>query len=131
MGMFLRAFGAIMIAVILSLTLSKQEKELSLLLTIGVCCMVILVALEYLSPMVDFIHRLEVLCDGEKGWIGILLKAVGIGLVAEIAALVCTDAGNGSLGKSLQFLASAVIIYLSIPVFNGLMDLLQQILGEV
>ena len=47
------------------------------------------------------------------------------------AALVCTDAGNGSLGKSLQFLASAVIIYLSIPVLNGLMDLLQQILGEV
>ena len=131
MGMFLRAFGAIMIAVILTLTLSKQEKELSLLLTIGVCCMVMLVALEYLSPMVDFIHRLEALCDGEKGWIGILLKSVGIGLVAEIAALVCTDAGNGSLGKSLQFLASAVIIYLSIPVFNGLMDLLQQILGEV
>lgn len=131
MGMFLRAFGAIMIAVILTLTLSKQEKELSLLLTIGVCCMVMLVALEYLSPVVDFIHRLEALCDGGKGWIGILLKAVGIGLVAEIAALVCTDAGNGSLGKSLQFLASAVIVYLSIPVFNGLMDLLQQILGEV
>ena len=131
MGMFLRAFGAIMIAVILTLTLSKQEKELSLLLTIGVCCMVMLVALEYLRPMVDFIHRLEALCDEEKGWIGILLKAVGIGLVAEIAALVCTDAGNGSLGKSLQFLASAVIIYLSIPVFNGLINLLQQILGEV
>ena len=118
MGMFLRAFGAIMITVILTLTLNKQSKELSMLLTIGVCCMVLLVGLQYLSPVVD-------------GWIQILLKVVGIGLVGEIASLICADAGNGSLGKSLQFLASTVIIYLSIPVLNGLMDLLQQILGEV
>lgn len=131
MGMFIRAFGAIMIAVILTLTLNKQSKELSLLLTIGVCCMVMLVGLQYLSPVIDFIHRLESLFGEDNGWIQILLKSVGIGLVAEIAALICSDAGNSSLGKSLQFLASAVIIYLSIPVFNGLMDLLQQILGEV
>lgn len=131
MGMFIRAFGAIMIAAILALTLSKQEKELSLLLTIGVCCMVMLVGMQYLSPVVELIHRLESLCDGENGWIRILLKAVGIGLVAEIAALICSDAGNGSLGKSLQFLASTVIVYLSIPVFNGLIDLIQQILGEI
>ena len=131
MGMFLRAFGAIMITVILTLTLNKQSKELSLLLTIGVCCMVLLVGLQYLSPVVDLVHRLNALCDCENGWIQILLKVVGIGLVGEIASLICADAGNGSLGKSLQFLASTVIIYLSIPVLNGLMDLLQQILGEV
>lgn len=131
MGMFLRAFGAIMITVILTLTLNKQSKELSLLLTIGVCCMVLLVGLQYLSPVIDLVHRLNALCDCENGWIRILLKVVGIGLVGEIASLICADAGNGSLGKSLQFLASTVIIYLSIPVLNGLMDLLQQILGEV
>lgn len=131
MGMFLRAFGAIMITVILTLTLNKQSKELSMLLTIGVCCMVLLVGLQYLSPVVDLVHRLNALCNCEYGWIQILLKVVGIGLVGEIASLICADAGNGSLGKSLQFLASTVIIYLSIPVLNGLMDLLQQILGEV
>ena len=131
MGMFIRAFGAIMIAGIMTVTLSKGQKELSLLLTIGVCCMVMLAGLEYLSPVVAFIHRLEALCYGENGWIEILLKSVGIGLVAEIASLICSDAGNGSLGKSLQFIASAVIIYMSIPVLNGLMDLIQEILGEI
>lgn len=128
---FIQAFGAVMIAVIVGSVLSKQEKTTQLLLTIGVCVMVMLAGMQYLRPVVDFINKLENLCAAGSQWIGILLKIAGIGLISELAALICSDAGNGSLGKSLQFLASAVIIYLSIPVFNALIDLLQQILGEV
>ena len=63
--------------------------------------------------------------------LGILLKAVGIGLVSEIAGLVCTDAGNGSLGKTLQLLGSAVILYLSLPIFTAMLELIREILREL
>lgn len=63
--------------------------------------------------------------------LGILLKAVGIGLVSEIAGLVCTDAGNGSLGKALQMLGSAVILYLSLPIFTAILELIREILREL
>lgn len=63
--------------------------------------------------------------------LGILLKAVGIGLVSEIAGLVCTDAGNGSLGKTLQMLGSAVILYLSLPIFTAMLELIREILREL
>jgi hypothetical protein len=45
--------------------------------------------------------------------------------------MVCADAGNASLGKVLQILASAVILWLSLPVFTALIELIQKILGEL
>ena len=66
-----------------------------------------------------------------KKKIEILMKATGIGIVTEIANMVCKDAGNESMGKSMQLLGSAVILYLSMPLFQVLIDLLQKILGEL
>ena len=45
--------------------------------------------------------------------------------------LVCKDAGNESMGKSMQLLGSAAILYLSVPLFAALLELLQKILGEL
>lgn len=45
--------------------------------------------------------------------------------------MVCTDAGNASLGKAVQLLGTAVILWLSLPLFKALVELLQSILGEV
>ncbi len=131
MGMFLRATAAVILAVVLGLSLGKQGQEIGILLAIGVCCMVSMIALEYLQPVVELIHSLERLAQQQGSMVGVLLKATGIGLVAEIACLVSSDAGNASLGKTMQLLGSAVILWLSVPVFTALMDLIQQILGEI
>ena len=61
----------------------------------------------------------------------ILMKSTGIGIITEIANLVCKDAGNESMGKSMQLLGTAVILYLSLPLFQTLIELLQKILGEL
>lgn len=131
MGMFWKAAGAVLIAVVLGLALGKQEKDFSMLLTLTVCCMVMVIAVTYLEPVLDFLRELEALGDLQGDILGILLKAVGIGLVAEIAGMVCADAGNGTLGKQLQLLGSAAILYLSIPIFSALLSLIQEILGEL
>ena len=86
---------------------------------------------QVLEPVLDFLRELETLGDLQGDMLGILLKAVGIGLVSEIAGLVCTDAGNGSLGKTLQMLGSAVILYLSLPIFTAMLELIREILREL
>ena len=131
MGLFWKAAGAVLIAVVLGLSLGKQEKDFAVLLTLAVCCMVMAIAVSYLEPVLDFLRELEALGDLQGDMLGILLKAVGIGLVAEIAGMVWIDAGNGSLGKQLQMLGSAAILYLSIPIFSALLSLIQEILGEL
>lgn len=131
MELFLKAAAAIIFAVIFGLTLSKHGKDISLLLSILACCMVAAAALSYLEPVIRFFQELQSTAKLEPEMLSILLKAVGIGLLAEITNLVCTDAGNATLGKTLQILAAAVILWLSLPLFRGLMNLVQNILGEI
>lgn len=131
MTVFLQASGAVLLAVVLILTLGSHGKEMGALLGLGVCCMVALIALNYLQPVVDFLGTLETLGGLNHDLVEILLKAVGIGMISEIACLVCTDAGNASLGKAVQLLGMAVILWLSLPLFTALIELLQDILGEL
>lgn len=128
---FWKAAAMILIAVVLGLAVGKQEKDISVLLTMAVCCMTAMIAVSYLETVLDFLWELESVGNIQNGFLGILLKAVGIALIAEVAGMICSDAGNGSLGKTLQMLGSVVILYLSIPIYNALLTLIREILGEL
>ena len=131
MDIFVKAAAGVLVAVVLILTLSKQEKDISLLLTIAVCCMVMLAAVTYIKPVVDFLGRLQTIGNLDGDIFKILLKAVGIGLLAEFTSLVCADAGNASLGKATQLVATAAILWISIPLLEKLLELIDNILGAI
>lgn len=131
MELYLRACAAVLLAVILILCLGNKGKDMGTLLALAACCMVAMIAMDYLEPVIDFLNQLESLGGLNSSMISILLKVAGIGIVSEIAALICSDSGNSSLGKTLQMLGSAVILWLSLPLFTMLMELLQNILGEL
>ncbi len=131
MNLFLKATAGILITVLFCLALSKQNKDFSLLLTIAVTCIVVTIVITYLEPVIDFIDQLREMAKIDTHILGILIKAVGMGLLAEIVGLICADAGNSALGKSLKLLASAVILWLSIPLLTKMMNLLEEILVAV
>ena len=129
MGLFIKACGASMLAVILILSLGNKNKDLSMVLGLAVCCMVALGALEYLKPVMDFIAQLEDIGGLDHSMIRILMKVSGIGLICEIASLVCADSGCSSLGKTVKLMGATVILWLSLPLYAMLVELLQKILG--
>jgi stage III sporulation protein AD len=128
---FLQAFAAVLLAVILGLVLAKQSKDWAVLLTTGVSCMVLAVGAVYLQPVLDFVRELQTLSGLDPQMLTVVLKAVGIGLISEIAALICLDAGNAALGKGIQILASLTVLWLSLPLMRALLELVQKILGEL
>ena len=131
MSGFLQAAAGVLLTVIMVLALGKEGKQTAILLVIGTCCMVSVLAIGYLEPVVAFIDRLAVIGNMNSQMISILLKVVGIGLIGEIASLVCADSGNASLGKVLQILSAAVILRLALPLLEQLLELLERVLGEV
>ena len=131
MTLFLQACAGVLLAVFLILSLKNQSKDMGSLLAMAVCCMVAWIALGYLRPVMDFMRQLENLGKLNSEMIGILLKIAGIGILTDITSMVCSDAGNSSMGKTLHLLGSVVILWLSLPIFTMLMDLLQEILGDL
>ena len=131
MNVFIKAVAGVLIALILWISLGKQNKDFSVLLTLMVCAMVFMVAISFLRPLIQFIGTLQSVGGLDKDMVSVVMKAVGIGVIGEICTLICKDAGNESLGKSLQFLATTVVLWISIPVFEELLSLLDSILGSL
>ena len=90
--------------------------------------MAALAAVEYLTPVVELVETVRDLGGLDTDLLVILVKAVGIGLLTEIAGVICADSGSSSLGKSLQLLGTAVILWLSVPLFTALLDMIRSIM---
>lgn len=131
MDRFFQAAAGIMAAVIMWIILSKQGKEYALILSLGACCLVLVATFRFLDPVLDLLRKLQTLGNLQPEWLSVMLKAVGIGLVVEMGSLICSDAGNSALAKTLQILGAVAVLWLSIPLINSLIALLEQILGDI
>ena len=131
MDIFLKVAAGIMVSMIVTITISKRSSDISLLLTMLVCCMVLIAAVTYLKPIIEVMNRLVKLSRIENEIFNILLKTAGIGLISHIACTICADSGNQSLGRALQFLSTTVILYLCIPLFERVLQLIETVMGNV
>ena len=116
---------------VLGMTVDKQERDIGLVLSMLVCCLAGLGAVSCLEPAMDFFWELQAAVGFPAGLLTSLIKAVGIALVAEIAAAICGDAGKAALGKMLQMLGSAAVLTLSLPLFRELMRILKEMVRDL
>lgn len=131
MDIFLKAVAVALVTTVLGLVLAKQGKDMTVLITLAACAMIAAAAAAYLEPVIQFFYRLMAVTNLNEEHLKIIFKTVGIGLIGELVTLVCNDAGNATLGKTLQILTSAVVLWLSIPLFERFLELVESILGEV
>lgn len=131
MDIFMKACGGVLIAVLLGLTLEKSWKEAAMLLSLCTVCMIGVCAVVYLEPVVELLYSLQRKTGLDGNLLQALIKITGIALITEIAALVCTDSGNAGLGKAVGLLGTAVILCLSVPLIQQLLELAETILGGI
>lgn len=131
METFLQAVGLALIGVILALVVGRQSRDMGLLLSLGICAMLCVAAVGYLGSVVDFLGEIRTLGGLDREFLTILLKCAGIGFLAEIAGLICQDAGESALGKAVQIIANAAVLFLSLPILRELVELLEEVLGQV
>ena len=122
MELYFKGAAGILLAAVLGLALQKQEKDLSAALTAAVIAMAAVLMLRLLEPVLELLRQLEQVGNLRSDALELLLKAAGIGLTAEVAGLVCADAGNAALAKMLRLLGTAAILCLSVPMFTALLE---------
>ena len=131
MALFWKAGAGVLVAVILCLILGRQERDLALMLSMAAAAMVGLLFVRYLEPVVEFMEEVKQRGELNGDMVVILLRAAGVGIVTEITATVCKDGGSGALGEAMKLLGTGVILWLSLPLFTALLNLMQRILGGI
>ena len=128
MDYYWKTIAMIITGVVLWVVLEKQEKHISVLLTTGICCIAAIASAVYLKPVIQFVHDLNQMDDG---LLQNMIRLAGIGFLSEITGRICSDAGNTSAASMARFLGSSAILYGSIPLFQTLMDLIQDLMGTL
>ena len=89
----------------------------------------LLAAVPYLSEVIAFFWRLADGLAVQNSVPDMLLKISGVAVATELTGLISSDAGCGSLEKAMELLGNAVILFLSIPLFETFLSVIQEMLG--
>ena len=131
MESYLKIIIVVLITIVLGLIISKQGRDYSAVLSIVAVVLVLIGAIAYLKPVITFVSKVSSVGKLNNELLHTLLKSVGIGLLAELVCLICIDSGQNALGKTVQIFSGAVILWLSIPIFTQLLELVENILGAL
>ena len=131
MSTILKAISICLVTVVLWITLSSYNKNAALLLSLCACCGILIPAYEYISPVMQYFKELQQNFGWDDSALQTVFRAAGIGILSELAALICTDAGNASIAKAIRILSTACIMWLSLPMFRTLMELVEGIMGDL
>ena len=77
---FWKAAAVILLTVILSVTLGKTEKDIALVLSIAACCIILVIAFQYLTEVISFLWEWGSSIQWLNSCIGSLLKITGVAL---------------------------------------------------
>ena len=126
---FWKAAAILILTVVLGSAIGKTEKDLTVVLSLSACCIILMVALQYLSDVLAFLWELGNRVSDRNPFTGILMRIAGVSLVTEVSSLLSSDTGNSSLGKAMQILGNSVILFLSLPILEAFLTVIQEIMG--
>lgn len=113
---------------LLALSLRQQRPEYAMLLSLA-CGLFVLFFL--VGKMGDIFSQLQDLLTGLSGQselTGIVLKALGICIVAELGSQCCRDAGETAIATKVELAAKAALVLMSIPIFQTLLEVAGELL---
>ena len=128
---FFQAAAAVLLAVILMLCLKKSQTGIGEMISIFVCSVLAILTISYLKPLIEFIQSIQRLNMMDNQMLKTVFKVVGICVIAEIVELICIDSGNSAMGKALQLLSSAVVVWLAIPLMTSFLELIEGVLRGI
>jgi stage III sporulation protein AD len=128
MELFLKCISLAILGVCIYPIITQKEKSFTVPFLLLICGFGLVAAVRYLQPVIELLSKLQTQSSISPGVFTVLLKVTGVGLISEIAILITADAGNASLGRSIALMASAAVLWMSIPLIEDLLDLITNII---
>lgn len=119
---------ALVIVSVAAISLLRQHNATyAVLASIVAVALLSLYLLSLLSPVIDYFKELAAF--SETADFGCLIKAVGIGLISQTAADLCTESGQQALCGKVLLAGKAAILLATLPLFQSMFTILNNLLA--
>ena len=80
-----------------------------------------------LLPLIGVLESVTAIAEdtGFAVYSSVILKSMGIGILAQTTADVCRDSGVGTVANKVEFAAKIIILVLCMPILETLMSLIE------
>lgn len=116
--------GFALLGVAVVLILRGFRPEYATVAGIAVGMLLLLGSLASLKSIMDSITSIAA-HTGFSVYSTVILKSMGIGILAQTTADVCRDSGVGTLASKVEFAAKIIILLLCVPLLQTLMSLIE------
>ena len=124
----IKIIGIAFIAVIIIVILKQYRPEFAIYASIIAGVLILTLASGTLSGIIDMINSISSKTNINSEFLVILIKITGIAILTEFAVSICKDSGESAIASKVDIGGKIIIISMSIPVINALIDTVVKIL---
>ena len=118
-----------MLTAILTTLFKQKNAELALLLTLAGCVIIGILLVQLAEPVVTFLSKLRNLAGLDTELMTPMLKTVGIGILTQIGANICSDAGENAIGRLIEVCGGILALYVALPLLEAVIDTVETMAG--
>lgn len=116
------------VSTILAITIKKQSPDIGIIVSVSACILIFVTVIPWLSSILDFMNYMQSKIPVNTGYIGTVIKIIGIAYIAEFGYQICNDAGETAIAQKIDLSARILIMVISMPIFVSLIELIFTIL---
>lgn len=120
----IKVVGIVLTALIINIVLKNYSKEFTFLINI-VCTIIIFTLISKdLKGIVDRLTSISNEISVLLPYIKIMLKILGISMIAQLLSDLCRDNGENALANQTELSAKIIILVTALPLFTTIMDIM-------
>ncbi|WP_152534727.1 MULTISPECIES: stage III sporulation protein AD [Bacillaceae] len=124
----LKIVGISLIATFLALIVKEQKPNFAFLLVVFTGCAIFLVLVDKIYEIIAMLEKLAVNANVNMVYLETILKIIGIAYIAEFAAQITKDAGQGSIASKIELSGKILILAMAIPILTVIIETIIQLI---
>ncbi|WP_313798555.1 stage III sporulation protein AD [Cytobacillus sp.] len=124
----LQIVGVALVATFLALIVKEQKPNFAFLLIVFVGCAIFLFLVDQIYAIIHMIEQIAANAKINMMYIETILKVIGIAYIAEFAAQITKDAGQGAIASKIELAGKILILAMAIPILTVMIETIIQMI---
>lgn len=127
MEVILKAVAAGVVGVVLTLLVKRSNPELSTVLSLAVCGVVLWMAMSLYSSVREVLELARLGTGFSSAYTAPVLKCVGIGIAARLGSELCKESGQSAVAASVEICGAVCALYVAMPLIKTLLKMIGEL----
>jgi stage III sporulation protein AD len=116
------------VATFLALIVKEQKPNFAFLLIVFVGCSIFLFLVDQIYAIIQMLQKIAVNANVNLIYVETILKIIGIAYIAEFAAQITKDAGQGAIASKIELGGKILILAMAIPILTVMIETIIQLI---